>query len=64
MALAEHQHALECAGPGWFPDPGREHHLRYFDGVVWTSHVTHYGPSPCGGCHHDLLASLVTVRGR
>jgi hypothetical protein len=35
---------------GWYPDPRGEHHLRYFDGSVWTSHVTHFGPTPCHGC--------------
>jgi hypothetical protein len=57
MALAEHQRALEWTEPGWFPDPEREHRLRYFDGQLWTPHVTHHGPTPCHGCHDDLLAN-------
>lgn len=36
---------------GWFPDPMEEHNLRYHDGTEWTAHVTHFGPSPCEGCH-------------
>lgn len=24
---------------GWYPDPGRHHELRYWDGKGWTSHV-------------------------
>ncbi len=24
---------------GWFPDPGGEHRLRYWDGTQWTQHV-------------------------
>ena len=35
---------------GWFPDPKRQHHLRYHDGRGWTEHVTHFGPAPCDGC--------------
>lgn len=26
--------------PGWYDDPDNPEQLRYFDGVVWTSHVT------------------------
>lgn len=36
--------------PGWHPDPTGEHNLRYFNGTVWTDHVTHHGPMPCSGC--------------
>lgn len=36
--------------PGWFEDPQGLHRLRYFDGSVWTDHVTHFGPTPCRGC--------------
>jgi hypothetical protein len=25
---------------GWYPDPGRTHELRYFDGQAWTDHVS------------------------
>ncbi len=35
---------------GWFDDPQALHAKRYFDGSVWTDHVTHYGPAPCEGC--------------
>jgi hypothetical protein len=35
---------------GWYPDPHREHHLRYFSGASWSDHVTHFGPNPCSGC--------------
>lgn len=36
---------------GWFADPLGQHQLRYHDGMAWTTHVTHFGPSPCTGCH-------------
>jgi hypothetical protein len=29
--------------PGWFPDPGRRHELRYWDGHRWTEHVSDRG---------------------
>lgn len=35
---------------GWFDDPQGEHAKRYFNGTDWTTHVTHFGPSPCEGC--------------
>ena len=28
------------AGPGWYDDPDDASQLRYFDGVVWSSHTT------------------------
>ena len=28
------------AGPGWYEDPNDASQLRYFDGVVWSSHTT------------------------
>jgi hypothetical protein len=31
------------APPGWYPDPGRAHQHRYFDGRVWTDHVSDNG---------------------
>ena len=34
----------------WYDDPEALHRMRYFDGDVWTEHVTHYGPTPCSGC--------------
>lgn len=51
MALAEHQSALDTTEAGWYPDPDQVHRLRYFDGLAWTAHVTHFGPSPCNGCY-------------
>ncbi|NNF53366.1 MAG: DUF2510 domain-containing protein [Acidimicrobiales bacterium] len=35
---------------GWFDDPEGTHDQRFFDGVLWTNHVTHFGPKPCPGC--------------
>ncbi|MDQ6910461.1 MAG: DUF2510 domain-containing protein [Actinomycetota bacterium] len=29
--------------PGWFPDPGRRHEHRYWDGAAWTDHVSDRG---------------------
>jgi Protein of unknown function (DUF2510) len=29
--------------PGWYPDPTGGHQLRYFDGNVWTEHVSDNG---------------------
>ncbi|MDE3205939.1 MAG: DUF2510 domain-containing protein [Acidobacteriota bacterium] len=26
--------------PGWHPDPSGRSHLRYWDGVTWTEHVS------------------------
>lgn len=28
---------------GWHPDPGAQHELRYWDGSVWTEHVSDAG---------------------
>lgn len=57
MAVIEHtQVTVEKAG--WYPDPDRQHNLRYFDGRSWTAHVTHYGPSPCGGCAYGDVSML------
>lgn len=36
---------------GWFSDPQGQHQFRYHDGQRWTQHTTHFGPSPCTGCH-------------
>ncbi len=36
---------------GWHLDPRSEHNLRYHNGVAWTQHCTHHGPTPCQGCH-------------
>ena len=35
---------------GWYDDPQKLHDQRYYDGKVWTKHVTHFGPKPCTGC--------------
>jgi hypothetical protein len=52
MAVVEQTYAdLEMAG--WYPDPERRHNLRYFDGEIWTDHVTHHGPTPCTSCCPD-----------
>ena len=29
----------------WYPDPGRQHQYRYWDGQVWTDHVSDNGVS-------------------
>lgn len=42
--------AQTTAVSGWFDDPQGLHRLRYFDGDLWTKHVTHFGPSPCETC--------------
>ncbi len=57
MAVLEQQ-PIEVSEPGWFPDPQHRHNLRYFDGSVWTEHVTHYGPTPCAGCGYDPSVML------
>ena len=35
---------------GWHQDPYGQHKQRFFDGVTWTTSVTHFGPIPCRGC--------------
>ncbi len=42
--------ATTIIGKGWHDDPFAEHRLRYHDGIGWTDHVTHFGPTPCRGC--------------
>ena len=49
MAVLE-QSMAPVTESGWYPDPDSKHHLRYYDGMSWTEHVTHHGPSPCSGC--------------
>ncbi len=44
---------VEVEAAGWFDDPEGRHHLRYFNGDSWTSHVTHFGPTPCVSCRVD-----------
>ncbi|GGL28291.1 RDD family protein [Phycicoccus endophyticus] len=36
----------EPTAPGWYTDPEDADQLRYFDGVVWTQHVTPRNPPP------------------
>lgn len=55
MAVIEHP-VPGVSHAGWFPDPHHEHNLRYFDGQVWTDHVTHYGPTPCVGCSYEAAS--------
>ncbi len=55
MALAEHHSTLDLTEAGWYPDPDQVHQMRYFNGTAWTSHVTHFGPSPCNGCYFTAL---------
>lgn len=50
MAVTENP-ALLLNRAGWFTDPEALHNLRYFDGVNWTNHVTHFGPTPCQQCY-------------
>lgn len=45
------------AEPGWYRDPREIHQLRYFDGTIWTPHVTHAGPSPCDRCFEHSPAT-------
>lgn len=52
MTLVE-QRTISISEAGWYPDPNREHRLRYHDGQTWTPHVTHFGPSPCHGCFYE-----------
>lgn len=42
----------EATLAGWYDDPQQRHRMRYFSGSEWTQHVTHFGPTPCTGCHH------------
>jgi hypothetical protein len=37
---------------GWYVDPQGIHDQRFYDGTVWTKHVTHFGPVPCNRCAH------------
>lgn len=57
MALADQHQIVELIEAGWYPDPDRQHRLRYFNGAGWTAHVTHYGPAPCRGCYSNALDS-------
>jgi uncharacterized protein YxjI len=44
-----------AAPPGWYADPFGRHEVRYYNGTVWTEHVSSHGrPSvdpPGGGSH-------------
>jgi uncharacterized membrane protein YhaH (DUF805 family) len=35
--------AAQVAPAGWLPDPMKRHDLRYWDGAVWTEHVSDAG---------------------
>ena len=40
---------------GWYPDPYGRHELRYYDGALWTEHVSNHGKQsvdPPGGASH------------
>lgn len=43
--------STKATAPGWYSDPFEMHRMRYFSGSDWTDHVTHFGPTPCLGCH-------------
>jgi uncharacterized RDD family membrane protein YckC len=43
--------------PGWYDDPQDAARLRYFDGVVWTSHTTPRSTRPAGGATSQPDAS-------
>ncbi len=49
MAMRETT-SIPITEPGWYRDPQEAHQLRYFDGIDWTAHVTHGGPTPCDRC--------------
>ena len=53
MTVTEQQ-MVEATEAGWYPDPDRRHRLRYHDGLLWTDHVLHNGPTPCEGCFGNL----------
>jgi len=42
-AAAAPQHTTANPGPGWFPDPSGRAEFRYWDGIVWTCHVSRGG---------------------
>ena len=54
MTVTERREPMNQAEPGWHPDPNGQHHLRYHNGMTWTEHVTHLGPTPCFGCRRSL----------
>ncbi len=35
--------ASSSVEPGWYPDPKGAHEMRFWDGAVWTSHVSDRG---------------------
>lgn len=57
MTVTDQHKTPDTADAGWYEDPNREHKLRYHDGMTWTPHVTHNGPTPCLGCSFTLGAN-------
>ena len=59
---------------GWHPDPFQRHQLRYWDGGVWTEHVSDHGvarvdapvggPAPGAASGLDSLESSLTLAGK
>jgi uncharacterized protein YxjI len=52
--------------PNWYPDPMGRHELRYWDGKVWTDHVSNQGVASSDPVHGestrlDRLDSTLTV---
>jgi hypothetical protein len=48
-----------AAPAGWFPDPGRDHQLRYWDGQTWTEHVADPPPrAESQGREMSLISKL------
>jgi uncharacterized protein YxjI len=37
--------------PGWYPDPAGRHEYRYWDGVIWTDHVSSHGRQSTDAVH-------------
>jgi uncharacterized protein YxjI len=63
---AQQQHPQQYQQPapsgtpaGWYPDPYGRHELRYFDGAVWTEHVSSHGragvDAPVGQSHVPVV---------
>ncbi len=50
-SIDETHATTQATAPGWYTDPFGVHRMRYFSGVDWTDHVTHFGPTPCRSCN-------------